>query len=102
MYGFDLRSSTEAALIPVNPLEPSYVRDYREKLILSLSPARELAETNICGGQKRAEERYDKKAVVTNHQIGDWVLVRFPHERSGNYQSHGMGLIESSKRMIQM
>ena len=33
--------------------------------------------------QKRAKERYDKKSVVKEHKIGDWVLVRFPKEETG-------------------
>ena len=58
-----------------DPLKPSDVMDYREELILSLSSARELAETNVCEEQKRAKERYDKKSVVKEHKVGDWVLV---------------------------
>ena len=83
MFGLDLRSPTEAALLPVDQVEPCDVRDYREELILSLSSARELAETNIREEQKRAKERYDKKSVVKEHKIGDWVLVRFPKEETG-------------------
>ena len=75
MFGLDLRSPTEAALLPADPLKPSDVMDYREELILSLSSARELAETNVCKEQKRAKERYDKKSVVKEHKVGDWVLV---------------------------
>ena len=52
MFGLDLQSPTEAALLPADPLKPTDVRDYREKLILSLSSARELAETNIREEQK--------------------------------------------------
>ena len=52
----DLRSPTEVALLPADPLKPSDVRDYREELILSLSSARGLAETNIREEQKRVKE----------------------------------------------
>ena len=83
MFGLDLRSPTEAALLPANSLEPSDVSDYREELVLSLSSARELAETNIREEQKRAKERYDKKVVVKEYKMGEWVLVRFPREESG-------------------
>ena len=40
MFGLDLRTPTEAALLPASPLEPTDVEDYREELILSLSSAR--------------------------------------------------------------
>ena len=36
MFGLDLRTPTEAALLPASPLEPTDVEDYREQLILSL------------------------------------------------------------------
>ena len=52
MFGFDLQSPAQAALLPVEPPEPSDVGDYREELILSLSSTRELAATNICNEQK--------------------------------------------------
>ena len=39
MFGLDLRSPTEAALLPAESLEPTDVDDYREQLILSLSSA---------------------------------------------------------------
>ena len=52
MFALDLRSPTEAALLPVDPLEPSNIGDYQEELILSLSSARELATTNIHNEQK--------------------------------------------------
>ena len=85
MFGLDLRSPTEAALLPVEPPEPSDVGDYREELVLSLSSARELAATNIRNEQKRAKERYDNKSIVKPHpyKIGDWVLVCFPQEETG-------------------
>ena len=85
MFGLDLRSPTEAALLPIEPPEPSDVGDYREELILSLSSARELAATNIHNEQKRTKERHDNKSNVKPHpyKIGDWVLVRFPQEETG-------------------
>ena len=61
MCGLDLPSPTEAALLPVEPPEPSDVGDYQEELILSLSSERELAATNIHNEQKRTKERYDNK-----------------------------------------
>ena len=85
MFGLDLRSPTEATLLPATQLQPSDVSDYREELILSLSSARELAATTIRQEQKRAKETYDRKSKVKEptYKLGDWVLVRFPQEESG-------------------
>ena len=47
MFGVDLRSPTEAAIIPAETVHECDVTDYKQELILSLSSARELAVTNI-------------------------------------------------------
>ena len=83
MFGVDLRSPTEAALLPPESVEPCDVHDYREELILSLSSARELASDNMREEQKRSKERYDKKSVTKDIKVGDWTLVRFPQDESG-------------------
>ena len=83
MFGKDLRTPTEAALLPVHHLEPNTVEDYREELTLSLTSARELAATSIRNAQQRYKRLYDQKAVKKNYQVGDWVLVKFPQEESG-------------------
>ena len=83
MFGLDLRSPTEPALLPAESLEPTDVDDYREQLILSLSSARELAVSNIREEQKRAKERYDKKSTVRDYKLGEWVLICFPQEETG-------------------
>ena len=54
MFGMDLRTPTEAALLPPAPVEPSDVDNYREEVILSLSSARKLAEESI----QRAQQKY--------------------------------------------
>ena len=47
MFGLDLRSPTEAALLEPDVIHPTDIQDYRQELILSLSSARELAEASI-------------------------------------------------------
>jgi len=47
LFGLDCKSSTEAALLPPEPLTTTSVSDYREQSILSLSSARELALNHI-------------------------------------------------------
>ncbi len=83
LFGVDLRTPTEAALLPPNPMEPASVSDYREQVILSLSTARELAAESIKKAQKKSKALYDRKATTTHLQVGDWVLVRFPQEEVG-------------------
>ena len=83
LFGIDCKSPTEAALLPPELLEPVDVSDYREELVLSLSSARTLAASSIKEAQCRYKAQYDKKTHPVNHRVGDWVLVRFPHEESG-------------------
>ena len=83
LFGFDLRTPTEAALLPCTPLEPTTVTDYREQVILSLSTARSLAAESIRKAQKKYKALYDRKTAPVHLQVGDWVLVKFPHEEVG-------------------
>ncbi len=83
MFGVDVRTPTEAALLPPNPVEPCEVEDYREELVLSLSSARKLAAQAIQQAQKKYKTTYDRKARESHYRIGDWVLVKFPQEESG-------------------
>ena len=83
MFGVDLRTPTEAALLPSTPLQPCQVEDYREEVILSLSSARELAAESISKAQQRYKSFYDRKATEKDYHIGDWVLVRFPQDETG-------------------
>ena len=80
MFGVNLRSLTEAAIIPA---ETVHECDVKQELILSLSSARELAVTNIKEGQQRNKERYNQRVYTKKLKVGDWVLVRFPQEESG-------------------
>ncbi|KAL5475685.1 hypothetical protein EMCRGX_G025531 [Ephydatia muelleri] len=73
----------ESSLLPVENLTPSSVSDYREELLLSLSSARKLACDAIQKAQCRYKKGYDKHARPTTHKIGDWILIKFPHEESG-------------------
>ena len=75
LFGMDLRSPTEAVLLPPESVDPTDVADYREELILSLSHARELAVSSIRAAQKRYKEQYDKKSRPVSYKLGDWVLV---------------------------
>ena len=83
LFGMDCKSPTEAALLPAEPLTTTSVSDYREQLMLSLSSARELALTHIQKAQKHYKKYYDLRANPKTYKLGDWVLVRFPHEESG-------------------
>ena len=83
MFGMDLRTPTEAALLPPAPVEPGDVDNYREEVILSLSSARKLAEESIQRAQQKYKSAYDLKAMERDYRIGDWVLVRFPQEETG-------------------
>lgn len=42
LYGINVQSPTEAAVLPAQPLTPTDVLDYREQLTLSLPSARHL------------------------------------------------------------
>ena len=83
LFGMDCRTPTEAALLPPTQLMPTEVEDYREEVILSLSSARELAAKAIQKAQKRYKTQYDRKSTKRKYRVGDWVLVKFPHEETG-------------------
>ena len=83
LFTIDLRSPTEAALLPPDPISPCDGDDYREELMVSLSSARELAVASIREAQWRYKGQYDKGARVNNYRVGDWVFVKFPAEESG-------------------
>ena len=52
---------------------------------MSLSSARELAAQSIHAEQQKSKDHYDRNHYVCDkqYQVGDWVLVRFPHEETG-------------------
>ena len=83
LYGIDCRSPTEAALLPTEDLELTDVTDYREQLMLSLKSVRESAISSMKEAQGHYKTQYDKKSKPANYKLGDWVIIRFPHEESG-------------------
>lgn len=83
LFGIDLKSPTEASLLPPDSLTPTDLGSYREELMLSLSPARELAVASIQEAQRSYKSQYDKRANTVDFRLGDWVFVRFPEEETG-------------------
>ena len=83
LFGFDCRSPTEAALLPPDGIDPMNFSDYCQELMLSLSSARETAAKCIRQAQKKYKSQHDKKLVIVNYELGDWVFVKFPHEETG-------------------
>ena len=88
--------------MPVARLQPTDVADYREKLMLTLSSARELASKCIERAQRRYKNQHDRKATQTQYKIGEWVLVRFPHEETGRLRKlsrpwHGLYWVVSRR-----
>ena len=83
LFGWDCRSPTEAALLPVTGTEPTTIEDYREELILTLSSARETALENIQKAQQQYKKSYDRRSDDYTYRDSDWVLIRFPNEETG-------------------
>ena len=84
LFGLDCRSPTEAAYLPVHSLLETDVTDYRQELMMSLTSARTLAVQNIQNAQEHYKNQYDKKADPVEFKVGEWVMVRFPHEETGH------------------
>jgi hypothetical protein len=83
MFGLDLRTPTEAAILPdQQAIEEMDLDDYREELVLSMSSAREMASTCIAKAQANYKRSYDKQSKAFPLRVGDWAFVRFPHEES--------------------
>lgn len=72
MFGVDCRSPTEATFLPVPAQVPTDIKYYREKLTLSLSSVRELANYGIRHAQQRYKKSYDRKSLFTNLENGCW------------------------------
>ena len=83
LFGVDCRSPTEVEITPPSNWNPTNVVDYREELMLSLSSARQLANETIQETQRKYKAQFDRKALPDRFQVGEWVLIRFPHEESG-------------------
>ena len=81
LFCIDRRTPSESALL--SPIDPTEVSDYREELMLSLSSARTLAASQIQKAQSKYKKCYDKKTKLSTFKVGQWVLVRFPHEETG-------------------
>ena len=95
LFRVDCRSRTEAEITPPSNWNPTNVVDYREELMLSLSSARQLANETIQKAQRKYKAQFDSKALPDKFRVGEWVLIRFPHEESGSYPGHGMAHVES-------
>ena len=83
LFGIDLKSPTETALLPPQASECTDLTDYREELVLSLSTARELATKSIKATQTHHKKQYDKRAKVVDMRVGDWTFVHFPQDKTG-------------------
>ena len=83
LFGWDCRSPSEAALLPPSPRKSTSVEDYREKLVLTLSSARDAALASIRKAQGRYKAQYDRGTDEYPYRVGDWVLIRFPSEETG-------------------
>ena len=86
LFGWDLRTPTQAAFLDPSQLVPNTIEHYREEVMLSLSSARQLAAESIEKAQKRYKEVYDQKTKQVDYRVGDWVFIRFPAEETG--QNH--------------
>ena len=84
-FWMDCRSPTEAAYMPTSDICPTYLDDYREQLIATLSSARELAASNLQRAQKRYKQQYDRHTRPADLRAGEWVFVRFPQDESGRF-----------------
>ena len=83
LFGMDCRSPTEAVLLPPSTFEAMDVGDYREELIRSLSSARKIAQTVLQQAQQQYKGSYDRHAHPIRYQLGDWIMLKFPHEETG-------------------
>ena len=84
LFGIDLWSPTEAALLPPTPPEAGMeITDYRQEIITSLSSAREEAAKAIQEAQLKYKKQYDRTQKPYQSAVGDSVLVHFPQEESG-------------------
>ena len=83
LYGMDLHTPSEAAILPPSPTGWVDTDDYREQVTLSLSVARDNAVKSIRKAQQRYKRQYDRNTKAATFAVGQWVLVRFPADESG-------------------
>ena len=105
MFGVDLRSPTEATYLSPSVVQPSTVEDYKEKIMLSLSSARELAVKAIKKSQNHYKHQYDRKlyrqtiVLVTGYSLG---FLQLRVEKTTSYRSLGKDHIISYRELIQI
>ena len=106
LFGMDCRSPTEAAYMPTSDICSTYLDDYREQLMATLSSARELAASNIQRAQKRYKQQYDHHTRPADLRAGEWVFVRGSHKMSlagsGSCQDPGTAPTACYTREIRM
>ena len=81
LFGWDCRSPTEAALLPI--VGGTSFTNVQDELVLTLSSARQTALETIRKSQQRYKAQYDHKTDGYKYRVGDWVLIRFPGEETG-------------------
>lgn len=86
LYGIDCRSPIEVAYLPTEDVHPTDVEDYREKLMLSLSSACQLAASCIQKSQRCYKDQYDHRTREKPLRVGSWVLIHFPQDESGRWR----------------
>ncbi len=64
LFGVDLRSPTEVALLPPHDLERADLSDFREEFVLSLSLAREHAVSSFPQDKSRKQRKLSRRGVV--------------------------------------
>ena len=69
LFGWDLRTPTEAAFMEPSQLSRTSVEDYRQQVTLSLSSAHELAAESIKKAQECYKNFYDRRAKQVNYQV---------------------------------
>ena len=69
MFGVDYWSPIEAAFLPVPKHVPVDIPDYHQKLVLTLSSARELAQQSIRKAQQCYKTQYEE---VSSIQLQGW------------------------------
>ena len=86
LFGFHCRYPTEAATLPTKRLNATDITDYREELVLNSSSARTLAAKSILKAQQNQKDQYNRHTNSSKLKVGDWILIHFPHEKSGKYR----------------
>ena len=95
LFGLDLKSPSEASLLPVSSMESSTVENYHEQVMVMLSSARSLAAANLKRSQAKSKNRYDQNGILFG-EIGYW--SSFPvmsQENTVSYPNPGIDHIVS-------